>query len=86
MNAAAFLADLLAHDMSVLASRSGKLELLVYRTVLNCAGDGYREIPRHPDTDAVKARFDALTESERAELSGCVLGLPKQGEAGARRG
>lgn len=73
----AFIRDLLAHDMTVLASRSGKLDLMTRRSVINPEGGGYREVPRHPDADAMLARFDALSESERADLSDYVMGLPR---------
>ncbi|MBU3971548.1 MAG: hypothetical protein KKE42_14850 [Alphaproteobacteria bacterium] len=74
---AAFVRELLAHDMTVLASRSGKLELLFCQTVLDRHGGGYREVPRHPATDAMKARFDALTGAERAALCDYVADLPR---------
>ena len=77
VQAEAFIRDLLAHDMSVLATRSGKLELLVCQTVRDPQGGGYREVPRHRDTDAMKARFDALTQRERAALSDYVMALPQ---------
>lgn len=73
----AFIRELLAHHMTVLVSRSGKLELLVCQTVLD--GGGYREVPRHPDADAMKARFDALTDSERAGVSAYVFSLNEPG-------
>lgn len=66
MSTADFLRDLLAHNMTVLASRSGKLELLFYS-----------DRPRHPDTDAMKARFHALTDGERAALCDYVADLPR---------
>lgn len=62
---AAFIRDLLAHSMTALAAHSGKLDLL-YNS----------DRPRHPDADAMKARFDALSDDERATLSGYARALP----------
>lgn len=72
---AAFIADLFRADLSVLAYPSGRLELLAYRTRLNRDGNGYDEVPHHPDADALAVRFDALTERERAGIAVYVRGL-----------
>jgi len=82
---AAFIADLIRADLSVLASPSGKLELLVYRSVRDPDGGGYRAVPRHPDADAMADRFDALTDDERAAIVDFVLMRP-WGGASARSG
>lgn len=71
-----FIADLHRADLSVLASASGKLDLYAVQIALNADACGYREVPRHPDTDAMKARFETLTESERAALCDYVASLP----------
>lgn len=80
---AAFIADLIRADLTVLASPSGKLELLAYQSVRDPDGGGYREVPRHPDADTMAARFYALTERERAAVVDFVLMRPWGGE-GAR--
>lgn len=76
---AAFIADLIRADLTVLASPSGKLELLAFRTRLDREGNGYEEVPRHPDADLMAARFYALTESESAGIAAYVLALPGTG-------
>jgi hypothetical protein len=81
MNPAAFVADLIQADLSVLASPSGNLDLYARQMVLDRDGCSYRDVPRHPDADRMADRFDALTESERAGIAGFVRALPRNGSA-----
>lgn len=64
---AAFVADLLAADMTVGAKPGGGLTDLLYN------GDK----PRHANADAMRDRFNALTASERADLSAHIAGHGK---------
>lgn len=71
---AAFIADLIRADLVVVVTRSGELELFVPQSRLNGPGDGYSDVPRHPDADRLADRFRALNQSER---SGIIAYLSK---------
>ena len=68
LSPAAFIADLIRADLAVLVAPSGELELFARRSRLNRSGDGYSDVPGHPDADRLAARFRALNESERAGI------------------
>lgn len=70
---AAFVDELIRAGLTVLVSPCGEMELLVYRMRLNLSGDGYSEVPCHPDSGALAARFSALSDQERGELAAHVL-------------
>lgn len=65
---AAFVDDLIRADLAVLVTPSGELELFAKRSRLNRSGDGYSDLPRHPDADRLADRFRALNQGERAGI------------------
>lgn len=67
LDPAAFVADLLAADMTVGAKTDGRLTELLY------SGDK----PRHANAGAMRDRFHALTASERDALAAHIAGLGK---------
>lgn len=66
-NAQAFLADLLAADMTVGATPSRPLTALLYK-----GGPG---TPRHHRAAAMTRRFDALSTGDRADLATYILNM-----------
>ncbi len=65
---AAFINDLIGAGLVVLVRPSGELQLFARRSRLNHSGDGYSEVPCHPDADRLAARFRALNQSERSAI------------------
>ena len=70
---AAFIDELIRADLVVVVTRSGELELFRTRSRLNRSEDGYIDVPSHPDSGALAARFSALSDQECGELAAHVL-------------
>jgi len=70
---ATFVDDLIRAGLAVLVRPAGELELFARRSRLNRSGDGYSDVPSHPDAGALAARFSALSDQERGELAAHVL-------------